>query len=273
MRPAEKIAKPVAASKTGPFATLCARLYTAGGGMPISISKLSRSAGIALTGLEPGENYYYRVVATNETGTSDGVTPAPSFTTQPTPFTDVPTNVTGTAATFNAHFTLTPQDTKWFFLYARNGTCQGENSTPVIDAGTGTTVVKPEWAVPSPETPGVWGPAAPLYPSSQYMVCFVTYNAFGLQVGPEVPFTTPPTPPAIDSESIPDLTASEATLQATINPNLQETTYLFEYATKAPGGTLEDPIKVNGTTTLPAELRELPVSAQIAGLAPNTTYY
>ena len=47
MRPAENIARPVAASKTGPFATLCARLYTAGSGAPNSFSKLSRSVGCA----------------------------------------------------------------------------------------------------------------------------------------------------------------------------------------------------------------------------------
>ena len=232
-----------------------------------------QSASVALTGLEPGENYYYRVVATNETGTTDGALPAPSFTTMPTAFTDAPANITGTGATFNGHFTLTPQDTRWYFVYARNGTCTGENSTPVIDAGTGTSVVKPEWTVPSPENPGFYGPAAPLYPDSQYMVCFVTTNAFGSQVGPEESFATPPTPPTIDSESAPEITAGEAILQATINPNLQETTYLFEYAAKETAGTLENPVKVNGTSTLPAELRELPVSAQIAGLTPNTTYY
>ena len=43
MRPAENIAKPVAASKTGPFATLCARLHFKGSGTPKSISDLSRS--------------------------------------------------------------------------------------------------------------------------------------------------------------------------------------------------------------------------------------
>ena len=228
---------------------------------------------VPVTGLEPGENYYYKLTATNETGTTSGVLPAQSFTTLPVPSTDVPTNVTGTGATFNGHFTLTPQDTRWYFDYARNGTCTGENSTPVIDAGTGTSVVKPEWTVPSPENPGVWGPAAPLYPSSQYAVCFVTSNAFGSQVGPEEQFATPPTPPAIDSESVPDVRASEATLQATINPNLQETTYLFEYSAKETGGTLENPVKVNGTATLPAELLDLPVSTQITGLTPNTTYY
>ena len=232
-----------------------------------------QTVSVSLTGLEPGENYYYRVVATNETGTTDGALPAPSFTTMPTAFTDAPANITGTGATFNGHFTLTPQDTRWYFVYARNGTCTGENSTPVIDAGTGTSVVKPEWTVPSPENPGFYGPAAPLYPDSQYMVCFVTTNAFGSQVGPEESFATPPTPPTIDSESAPEITAGEAILQATINPNLQETTYLFEYAAKETAGTLENPVKVNGTSTLPAELRELPVSTQIAGLTPNTTYY
>jgi phosphodiesterase/alkaline phosphatase D-like protein len=232
-----------------------------------------QTASTTVSGLQPGENYYYRVIATNATGTSSGVTPAQSFTTLPVPSTGVPTDVTGTGATFNGHFTLTPQDTRWFFVYARNGTCMGENSTPVIDAGTGTSLTSPEWSVPSGETPGVYGPAAPLYPGSQYRVCFVTANAFGSQVGPEMAFTTPPTPPTITSESAPDITTTQATLEALINPNLQETSYLFQYATKTNGATLENPTTVNGAAPLPGELRELSVSAQIAGLDANTTYY
>ena len=45
MRPAEHSAKPVTTSKTGPFATLCSRLYTKGSGAPKTVWNLSRSAG------------------------------------------------------------------------------------------------------------------------------------------------------------------------------------------------------------------------------------
>jgi hypothetical protein len=234
----------------------------------------TQTASVVLSGLEAGENYYYRVVATNATGSTDGVTPAQSFTTPPTPSTDIPTNITGTGATFNGHFTLTPQDTKYSFDYKIGNECTGENSTPTIDAGTGVDAAAVSWTVPSPENPGVYSSTPPLHPDSEYTVCFLTTSASGTSIGTPVHFVTPPTPPTISSESTTFVSALVAGLRAQIDPNLQETTYLFEYSTKATGETLEGAItKVNGQSPLPAELTELPTSVGIYGLTPNTTYY
>jgi hypothetical protein len=230
----------------------------------------------ALTGLTPGTIYYYQAVATNATGTTYGA--VQSFTTVPTPFTDAPKykSITGTGAVLRGHFTLDPVPTKWSFDYnlADTTECTGENSTPTFEAGSGTASVTEEWTVPSPESepPGSYAATPPLRPNSEYTVCLVTSNAYGSQMGAPGHFTTPPEPPVIDSESASSFNASDITLKAKINPNNQETTYSFEYATSKAalehgGGTM-----VAGGS-LPAELKELPVSVTVGAPQPETTYY
>jgi phosphodiesterase/alkaline phosphatase D-like protein len=223
-----------------------------------------RSGGVALTGLKAGETYYYRVVATNATGTSTDET-VQSLATVPTPVTDAPENVTGTGATFKGHLTLGSTATSYSFDYNDNGECLNGSSTPSVAVLGGTPTVSESW-----EVPGAENPQAGLQPDSKYMVCFVLSNAYGSQAGPAVEFTTPPTPPTVDSESTSSVSETTAVLQAMINPNLQETTYLFEYS---PGATLAGTITtVHGQNPLPAELKELPASVQITGLAANTLY-
>jgi phosphodiesterase/alkaline phosphatase D-like protein len=225
-----------------------------------------QTGSVSLGGLEPGEVYYYRVAAKNATGTT--TYPAvQSFTTVPTPFTEPATPNSGISATFFGHFTLDPISTKWSFDYKLgHGECTGENSTPTLEAGSGATSVTEAWEVPNE--------APPLHPNNEYTVCFVTSNAYGSQVGPPEYFTTPSEPPAIDSESTSSLGAVGVELEAKIDPSFQETTYFFEYATEealigTPGATT-----VSGTSPLPAELKELPVSVKLdAAPQPGKTYY
>lgn len=75
----------------------------------------------------------------------------------------------------------------------------------------------------------------------------------------------PGKPAVLDTSAMPTLT--EATLGATINPQLLATTYRFEYGpTSSYGQVTED-------RTLPAEEAELNVSAQIRELSPSTGYH
>jgi hypothetical protein len=80
-------------------------------------------------------------------------------------------------------------------------------------------------------------------------------------------------PPIVISESATAVKVSEATLQATINPNNQETTCRFEYGT-------EPLLKAGTTTTVPCEQASLgngfgaqPASAHIEHLQGGTTYH
>jgi hypothetical protein len=183
-------------------------------------------ASVALTGLEAGRTYFYRVVAENEQSKKE---PKPaegsvqSFTTVPTPSTDAVTALTATTVTFNGH--LTPLNekvaTQYHFDYnLGGGVCTNEHETTPVEAGTGAgTEVK--------ATANVTG----LQPNAEYTVCLIASNASGSAEGSPEHFTTPAVPPKIDSETVSGVTPTEATLEAQVNPNNQKVTYTFEYAT------------------------------------------
>ncbi len=237
-----------------------------------------QTGSVAVSGLAPGEIYYYRVVAKNPTGTTiDPV--VRSFATVPAPVTSIPLPTSGTSARFEGHFTLAFVTTQWFFDYklvANGAGCTGESSTPTIEAGSGESEAVEAWEVPSGENPGVYGAVPPLYPNKEYTVCFVTSNVYGSQVGSPESFTTPPAAPAINSASVSGVGRVGATLDATINPENQETKYTFEYSEKENGsGVLEAPIvKVpSAPGTIATAFEEHVVEAPTGVLKPATTYY
>jgi hypothetical protein len=181
-------------------------------------------ATVALSGLEAGKTYFYRVLSENEQSKIE-VKPVAfavqSFTTVPTPSTDAPTALSATTVTFHGH--LTPLNgkvaTQYHFNYKLGAEC-GESGTPTGEAGTGAgTEVKATANVTE------------LQPNAEYTVCFVTSNASGSLEGAPVHFTTPAVAPKILSEGVSGVTPTEATLEARVNPNNQEIAYKFEYAT------------------------------------------
>ncbi len=96
-------------------------------------------------------------------------------------------------------------------------------------------------------------------------------NATGETKGADGEFTASPAePPIVASESSSGVTSTGATLEAQINPNYQETTYAFTYATNE---ALTGATTVAGASPLAGEFAELPVSAITGVLQPRTTYY
>jgi hypothetical protein len=82
-----------------------------------------------------------------------------------------------------------------------------------------------------------------------------------------------PLPPVVSGGAASGLTATEATLEAKVNPNgfaIQfETTYRFEYGTSTAYGTsVPVPDGAIGTGT-----SDVPVTTHLSGLSPNTTYH
>jgi hypothetical protein len=79
--------------------------------------------------------------------------------------------------------------------------------------------------------------------------------------------------PIVDAESYSELSSTGVTLGGVINPNYQETTYLFEYSTSE--ATVEEGkgTPIPGPEPLLAEYAELPVSGTAGSLTPRTTYY
>ncbi len=205
-----------------------------------------------LEGLTPGAGYYYRVVAKNATGTATGSVTL--FTTVPTPTTDPASPVAAAGATLNGHFALNETtSTQYRFTYSKGPACSGENpiTTASVEASTGKGTPVAAKAVISELTP-----------DSEYTACLTTSNQYGYETGAPVHFTT------LIRESVIEVTATSAELQAEINPNSATTTYHFEYGpTTSYGHSTPERTLFGEDTNLHTG------SAAIQELAPATEYH
>lgn len=232
------------------------------GASELKAEDVEQTASVSTGVLLPGTTYYYRVVATNATAEKNEG-PVQSFTTVPTPSTDAITALTATTVTFNGH--LTPLNkavaTQDHFVYKLGKECAGESETPSVEAGKGE-------GTEAKATANVTG----LQPNHEYTVCFVTSNESGSQDGSEVHFTTPPVPAKVLSEAVSGVSASEATLEAQVNPNNQKIECHFRYWLDEG----EDP--ENAALTVPCEQATLEgfgeqrANVLVAGLQVGKTY-
>jgi hypothetical protein len=230
-------------------------------------------------GLEPDRTYQVCLVATNEAGEPTVGQPVGVTTPAIAPNLEVygVSSVGPSSAHLEAVFNANNEEVT---------NCEYEYGTSPTLA-TGTKKVPCEQELSS--FPAVYAgqlasvSVAGLAASTQYYFRLVAANPTGASgVSPETPietFTTgTPEPPIYEGENATPK-AKEAMLEATINPNYQETSYKFEYSTKASGEplALEDPITVDGAppaAKLAGEFVGDAVSVSTgAVLTPNTTYY
>ena len=181
--------------------------------------------------------------------------------TPPPPNTDAVTNLTATTATLNGDLNPggVPGGVGFQFSYDLGASC----------TGPGSTTTRPGNATGSVDVPES-GAATGLEPSAHYAACFLATSEFGATPGPTVTFETPPAAPSVDRQSTSGVTLTEATLQAQLNPNNQETTYSFQYASNE---------GLAGATTIPGAgplsgFGDQEVSVSTGSLlAPATTYW
>ncbi|MGB8841536.1 MAG: hypothetical protein WCC64_10730, partial [Aliidongia sp.] len=115
-----------------------------------------------------------------------------------------------------------------------------------------------------PVTAGLEG----LQPGETYHYRLVGRTAGGPAYGEDETFQTPPAPPTV-SESVSVLTQATATLDASIDPDNQETTYHFEYgSTTAYGTVLPAP-----DASIGSGYGDVVVGEELSGLQPGTTYH
>jgi hypothetical protein len=219
-----------------------------------------QTVSVPVSALEAGTTYYYRVLAENEQSIKEGNPvrgAVESFTTVPTPSTDPVGAVTSTTATLNGHLTLDTVDTQYSFDYNTGGECTGGSTTSTTDAGSGPGTVVSEAT-----------PVTGLLSHTRYTVCLVTSNAFGSEVGAPVSFETPAGAPTISSESVSEVTATSARLQAQIDPHGADTTYHFDYGTTVAYGQ-----STPESSSIGADNSEHSISTEIQGLQPGVTYH
>jgi hypothetical protein len=122
------------------------------------------------------------------------------------------------------------------------------------------------------ESQFVTGALTGLEPASTYHYRVLATNATGETEGVDGEFATPALEaPIVEGESVSGLSPTDATLEAQIGPNYQETTYTFEYASNE---ALAGATTIAGETPLSAEPGGQVASVDIGGgLQPHTTYY
>lgn len=235
-----------------------------------------------VTGLQPGETYYYRVVAVNPVtlhtkninagepvrGKIEEVTPyAPPAVT-----TGGAQGITGTAAALSG--TVDPEGTEatYHFVYinnvgyekAVNGDPQ-EKANPYAEGETTATFSLPASSSPQPVGPIL---APDLLPGEKYHYALVAVNRFELRTtGKDETLTTqPPTPPNATTGTATAITQTTATLTGTLTTNGLQTSYSFEIATEP--GNYGTPTSIGSTEEVTED-----VTATLTNLQPDTTYY
>jgi hypothetical protein len=209
-----------------------------------------------LSSLTPNTTYYYRLVATNDAGTTVGS--VVSFTTTgaaaaPAVSTQAPVSVGNTSATLAA--TVNPNRQQTYFTIEYGTTTSFGSITPVVALDDAN----------SPEA--VTATASGLASNTTYLYRVVAANATGTSVGAVMSFTTGPfSAPAATTGAATSITMNGATLAGTVDPHGLSTTFAFEYGLTNSFGSLS--AVDNGGAGAGPQAVSLPLML----LSPNTTY-
>jgi phosphodiesterase/alkaline phosphatase D-like protein len=249
--------KPVGGKLEGTIVTLKGGTVSGGPGQTVSVP-----TGQLLT---PDKTYYYKLVATSKTGTTEGE--VEEFTTPTLSKPKYEVVSLEVAAPFEAivFAGINPeyQETACAVEYSTNETLR-----------SGVHTAACPYSVPSGETIKVVLPG--LTPSATYYYRFTATDSAGTETSPIESFkTAPAAAPVIEGESVTSA-PNGTTLEAQVNPEYEETKYTFQYATEesvlleghgtsVPGGTI-----AAGSIKTPSDHL---ASASVSGLTPNTLYY
>lgn len=181
-----------------------------------------------------------------------GAVPGGAAGTAPSAITGTVSVVTPTSATLNGTVDPNGATTSWSFEYGTT-TAYGSQTT-AASAGAGTT--------DAPVSVTVDG----LAPGTTYHYRLDATSSAGTTDGADGIFTTS-SPPGAVTEAATSLTATTATLNGTVDPNGEPTTYSFQYGRTTSYGSS------TASASAGAGTAAITVSAPIAGLTPSQTYH
>ena len=232
------------------------------------------SANIA--GLSTGTTYYFRVVASNSSGTTNGSIVGFQAGNFATVTTTAATTVTGSGATISG--TINPQGANgwWGFEWSTSPTMSPSNWTPCFLAGSPSSCPA---VVANSTTQSFSETLTGLASSTTYYYRIGSYDSDNqnLQWGATLSFTTGPAP-AVTTTAATTVTGSGATISGTINPQGANGWWGFEWSTSPTmspsnwtpcflaGSPSSCPAVVANSTTQS-------FSETLTGLASSTTYY
>jgi hypothetical protein len=176
-----------------------------------------------------------------------------SAATAPTISTSAATSVGPTTAQLNGSVNPNGATTSWYFEYGTS-TSYG-TKTPSHSVGSGTTPV------------GVFAPISGLQTGRTYHFRLVATSDGGTSLGADATFATGAGAPTVTTQSATSVSVSSATLQGSVNPNGEPTSWYFEYGTSTSYGT-KTSVRSGGSGT-----RATNVSVSVSGLAAGATYH
>jgi hypothetical protein len=214
-------------------------------------------------GLESNTTYYYRLVATNATGTTEGS--VQEFMTLPNPpeaNTGQASSLTPSSATISG--SVTPgsvgpnSDTTYFFQYGPTMSYGAQAPLTPGDAGEGNIAISKEAALSGLEHGTTY----------HYRIVATNDNANTPQTsyGGDRTFTTLSTPPILSGVSVSGVTQSSATITATLDS--QGLPARYELQLGSTPGLLQ--AQAFGNT---AGAAVFPLTLTVGSLSPGTLYY
>ena len=225
--------------------------------------KAAVSVEAALTGLQANTVYHYRIVAENELGLTRGEDRTAMTSGPPRIGSEATTGITHEGAMIHAKIDPDELATSYRFEY-------GET------IGYGSEAPLGGASIPGGEAPvAVSATLSALKIGATYHFRVVAQNAAGAPVvGPDQHFSTIASAP-VDASFITDLSATEATLHAQINPLGNDTTFYFQYGTDSckanPAPCTNDPSPPG--LDIGAGEGDQERTQTLSGLKPGTTYY
>jgi phosphodiesterase/alkaline phosphatase D-like protein len=212
------------------------------------------SVSAPISGLTAATTYHFRLVGTNASGTTNGADA--TFTTpaagSPVATTNAATSVSSSGATLNG--TVNPEGSATQAQFEWGTTTDYGFRTPLTDVGSDST----DHAVSSTLTRLVQG--------QTYHYRIKAMSSVGTSYGADMSFVAE-TPATVTTTPASAVSAIDAVLNGTINPQGSATTYHFEWATSTAYG------NVTPDQTLPADSTNHNVSAHIAGLSQGAVYH
>lgn len=170
----------------------------------------------------------------------------------PTAITGPVSAVTTSSATAGGSVNPNGRSTTWYFEYGTSTSYGKKTLTKSAGSGTGNVQVS--------------GALTALTPATTYHYRLVATNADGTTRGGDGIFTTSSAPAAVTGSAA-NVTVTSATLNGTVDPNGQATTWSFEYGTSTSYGSTT-PAKSAGSGTTATS-----VSAAVSGLTPGRIYH